>query len=198
MIHNYFLMALAIASLCVVSTYSMDFDFGCIFSRGSSTSGFCKYGRETVKDINVNGSTSLDGTKVTDTISVHGSLYATHADLNKLYVNGSANLEKCTVHDIAKINGSLNGKDNTFKGVLTIYSNKVCLDSTSTQSIEIRKITRDNNQQVVILENNSTVMGNITFAAGNGVVVVDCNSKLTGNVIGGEIIKKDDYDKDLK
>lgn len=194
MIHNHFLMALAITSLCMVFTYPKD--FRCTFSKGSSSSGVCKYGNETVKDVNASGLINLNGTNVTDCATIHGCLYATQAHLNKLHGNGSANLEECTVHGNAHINGSLNGKGNIFKGVLTISSNKVCLDATSTQSIEIRKITRDNNQQVVILESSSIVMGDIIFAAGNGVVVVDCNSKLTGNVIGGVVVKKDDYDKD--
>lgn len=196
MIHNYFLMAFVITSCCVFTTYSMDFGF--IFSKGSSSSGSSKHGSETVKDVNSNGSTNLGGTTVTDSTSVNGSLRATEADLNKLDVNGSANLEKCTVHGNANINGSLKGKDNTFEDKLTISSNKVCLDSTSTQSIEIRKVTSDNNKQVVTLENNSSVKGDITFASGNGVVVVDSNSQLSGNVIGGEVVKKDDYDKDSK
>lgn len=189
-------MALAIMSLCVVTTYSMDFGF--IFSKGSSIFGSRTHGNETVKDVNANGSTNLDGTTVTDSTNVNGSFCANEADLNKLNVNGSANLEKCTVHGNAHINGSLNSKDNIFEDTLIISSHKVCLDSTSTQSIEVRKVTPDNNKQVVRLENNSTVMGDITFASGNGVVVVDSHSKILGNVIGGVVVKKDDYDKDLK
>lgn len=183
-------------SLCVVTTYSMD--FGCIFSKESFYSGSRIRGRETVKNINANGFMNLDGTTVTDSTSVNGRFRATDADLNKLYVNGSANLEKCTVHGNATINGSLKGKDNTFEDTLTISSHEVCLNSTSTQSIEIRKVTHDNNKQVVMLENNSTVMGDITFASGNGVVVVDSKSKILGNAIGGVVVKKDDYDKDSK
>jgi len=196
MIHNYFLMVLAIMSLCVVSTYSMD--FGCIFPKGSSSWASRTYGRKTVENVNVNGSTNLDGTTVTDSTSVNGSLRATEADLNRLHVNGSANLEKCTVHGNAHINGSLKSKDNRFEDTLIISSHKVCLDSTSTQSIEVRKITPDNNKQVVTLENNSSVMGDITFASGNGVVIVDSQSKISGNVIGGVVVKKDDYNKDSK
>ncbi|MDR3549939.1 MAG: hypothetical protein P4L31_00870 [Candidatus Babeliales bacterium] len=187
MTQAYLLVALVMASLCAFSAWSMHHIPGFSLFKNICHSG--TYGNESVKDIHAIGSAKLDGTTVLDSTKVDGNLKAKDATLNKVNVNGSVNLEGCTINGNANINGYLEGKGNTFKGTLSVSSESVSLDSSSLQSIEIRKVYPKRDKQVVKLQNNTFIAGNITFASGDGEVLIDASSKVLGKVIGGTLIR---------
>lgn len=180
--------AFAMASLCVCSTWTMSY-FSYFTNSSSATASSNTYGDESVSNVKANGSAKLDGTTVSNLTEVNGKLTANDSTLNELNVNGSANLESCTIQGNASISGSLKGKDNTFEDTLTISSENTTLSSSSLQSIEVRKVNSSDDKQVIRLEKNTSVEGDITFASGNGEVIIDASSEVLGNVIGGTVIK---------
>ncbi|WP_133131361.1 hypothetical protein [Legionella yabuuchiae] len=146
-------------------------------------------GKGTVGSLSGNGMVTVNGTTVEGATLVNGMLNADDANFASLNVNGSAVLIQCVVNQNAEIKGSLKASLSIFEKSLDIFSSSIRLiNSKINENLQIHHT--DNKTQEVILENNSEVSGDIVFDDGHGKVYIRGDSKVGGNVIGGEIIKR--------
>jgi hypothetical protein len=159
--------------------------------------------RGVVDDLNVDGSTSLNGTTVTNTVTANGSLRANHSILNKVTANGSAQIRNSEIKghlccsgsadiykskvNTATISGSLFAVTTIFAEQLSLATDKTILQSSQTKDVIIQVV---NNHEELYLQNNTIVEGNITFLSGKGLVFKSDNSKIIGKVRGGKIVSK--------
>lgn len=166
---------------------------------GSVSTGFadvCKIepgsvtcGKGTVSELSGNGMVTVSGTTVTGDTNVNGLLRADDANFGSLQVNGSASLTECTINNTADIKGTLNASSTKFENILDVYSSlSRFINSKMNNNLHIHH--NDAKKQLVYLDNNTEVNGDIIFDDGNGEVVVRGGSKIAGKVIGGQAIYK--------
>ncbi len=156
----------------------------CSIEPGSVTCG-----KGSVNELSGNGMVTVDGTTIADTTMVNGLLKANNAEFGSLEVHGTATLSACIIHDVADFKGTVTASSSRFKNLLDIYSNLSRFVNTKIEN-NIHVHHTDNPKQVVHLEKNSVVSGDIIFDDGHGEVVLRGQSSITGKVIGGEIIYK--------
>lgn len=169
----------------------------------------CKYkvtgsvvcGNGVIDNVNATLSAKLNGTTVTNQITVDGFLNTENANLNNVQANGIAHINGTVVTGDFKFNGSLTLKEVKLSGILDmtgfltaedsqlgtidITSNNISLKGTSTKDITVHKTKHD--KETIYLQTGTTVNGNITFESGNGYVVEE-GGTVIGNVIGGKIV----------
>ncbi len=156
----------------------------CTIEPGSVTCG-----KGSVTDLSGNGMVTVNGTTVADSTVVNGLLKANDAEFGSLQVHGTATLTQCIINDAADFKGSVTASSSQFRNLLDIYSNlSRFIDSKIENNIHVHHT--DNPKQVVHLEKNTKVSGDIIFDDGHGEVIVRGKSSITGKVIGGEIIYK--------
>ncbi len=156
----------------------------------------CKYmpghitcGKGEVKKLIGNGSVTLNGTKITHKTQVNGTLNADDVTFNSLDVSGSATLTECKVLQETQIKGALKASSSVFEQPLTVHSTTTKLiDSKVNANLYIKHTDTPN--QEVFLERHSEINGDIIFEDGQGKVYVRGDSKISGQVIGGNIINK--------
>ncbi len=167
---------------------------------------------QTYKNINVYGSADLINTTITKELSIYGSVDLKKSNIeklyiygsaeidtttiDKLYVYGSAEIENSTIHKRTKLYGSLKAKNSTFD-VIKIKGKKATFSDCKTKTINVSKNTeftlfgksKKKKKQTIKLK-NTTVNGDIIFTEEKGTVILEGNSKVTGNVTGGVIENK--------
>jgi len=144
-------------------------------------------GSGTVESLQGAGTVIMNGTTVTGMTVVNGLLNADDANFNSLEVNGSVKLSQCTVNDMTDIKGSLTASSTNFKKSLKIYSEKTRFINSKIIG-DLRIYHTETKKQVVYLDNYSEVTGNIIFDDGAGEVIMRGKSKISGKVVGGQII----------
>lgn len=154
-----------------------------------STAGFAHYGKETLSSLGVNGSLTLEGTRVKGPVEVNGRLDAQDATIGSFDVNGSASFSNSQVASPSKVNGFFSAVSSQFQGEVTASSQKISLNNSTASSIVVRDIRWLPGSQTVELSHNSKVTGTITFESGKGKVILSEGS-VVGNVVGGEIEKR--------
>lgn len=161
-----------------------------MFSTLNSYAGQCiesagkvSYGNEIIPCLKVAGKATLNGTTVQGLTRISGSVFAKNANLNQLNVSGKADLTGTMINGTGEISGLLTTFKSQVLGDLTISSNTVELESTTTKNITINP---GGLEQVLYLT-NSIVEGNVIFTSGNGVVYLRGASQVTGKIIGGKI-----------
>ena len=154
----------------------------CVIEPGSVTCG-----KGHVTDLSGNGMVTVNGTTITDATSINGLLKANDASFGSLQINGTATLTQCIINDLADFKGTVTAISSHFKQALEIYSSLSRFSNTKIEdSIHVHHT--DNPKQVIHLEKNSVVSGDIIFDDGHGEVIVRGKSSISGKVIGGEII----------
>jgi hypothetical protein len=176
---NKFLSAMLLAGTTGVASANV-----CTVEPGSVSCG-----KGSVDDLSGNGMVTVNGTTVRETTSVNGLLKATDATFGSLQIHGTATLTQCIVNDLADFKGSVTASSSQFKNTLEIYSTLSRFVNTKIDS-DIHVHHTDNPKQVIHLEKNSVVAGDIVFDDGEGQVIVRGKSSITGKVVGGEIIYK--------
>ena len=156
----------------------------CTVEPGSVTCG-----KGSVTDLSGNGMVTVNGTTILEGTSVNGLLKANDATFGSLEVHGTATLTQCIINDVADFKGTITAASSQFKHPLDIYSNLSRFINTKIDDT-IHVHHTDNPKQVVHLEKNSVVSGDIIFDDGHGEVIVRGHSSISGKVIGGEIIYK--------
>lgn len=158
--------------------------------------------------ISIAGPASLEGVTVRDTtsvmgpakmrdsnlntLSISGPLNARKVTLKTLTANGPVRFERVTVDGKVTINGSLNAEESNFKDSISIAADKIIFDHSMAENIQVRKNSSWlEKPQRVILTNKTIVKGDITFEAGNGIVVLSKGAALKGEVKGGKIVERD-------
>lgn len=163
---------------------------GCLFGQMEANElyGTKFFKNERVNFIEGNGFYQIEKTHVEESVCINGFLKADSATIKDLMVNGKTELTSCVINGTSKINGSLAARDSTFKGDIEVSSEKVTLIHCSLNSLKMGKFEGFKGSQRVELK-NCQVIGNITFEAGKGEVILhncQCNSE---QIIGGLVIK---------
>lgn len=165
-------------------------------STGIASADICKIepgsvicGKGVVSHLAGNGMVTVDGTTVETATNINGLLKADNAEFASLQVYGSTTLTNCIINDSAEFKGSLVASKSEFKNALSIYSNASrFIHSKINQDIHMRHTSTP--RQMVMLEDNSVVLGDIIFDDGEGEVVVVGKSSVAGKVVGGKITYK--------
>lgn len=132
---------------------------------------------------------------------VSGSVDAEDVSVGAAKISGSLSIKNSTISGPVKVGGGLDAKKTTFNDIIDVSSNKMVFSDSSTHSITVRKTNSSftlfgwspfdvQKEQVVELRDGTMVNGSITFESGQGKVYVYGNSKITGTVKGGIVIKK--------
>lgn len=153
-------------------------------NQGSQT-----YSKETVEEIQANGFVKLDGTRVTDHLQVNGHLKAEDTQIEEMQINGQATLNRCLVKQKSAVCGELVATNSKFADELSISSERVVFNSCALTSLHILRVEGYKGVQVVELRGKTRIGGSITFDNGNGEVIADLDTEITGEVIGGKIRK---------
>lgn len=136
-----------------------------------------------------NGTVSVNGTTIIGSTNINGMLKGDDANFSSMLINGTATLTQCTINGSANIKGTITASSSVFQSDLDIYSNlSRFINSKITGDLRIH--STDQKKQIVYLDNNSEVVGNISFKSKKGGVILRGNSKIQGRVVGGEIIHK--------
>ena len=139
--------------------------------------------------ISANGPVTMTDTIVEQTAQVNGDLTAEKVTFGSLTVNGKVTLHTVLVKGSTVISGDLSAQKTTFQDTLTISTNTVQLADCHTADLII-----DNSgdgivsPQILHLSEGSIVDGDVTFKAGDGIVRMSPDSKITGKVIGGKVV----------
>lgn len=142
------------------------------------------------QDLTVNGQVELDEVQIKGRASIHGALKAKESRIQHLNVSGAVELEEVEIAGPAAITGRLKAEKTKFLGPLSVVSNQIELSESEAMTIRV-EVVQPPQEQIVKLEDQSRVIGNIEFVAGNGKVMVEKGSTLEGRVIGGQLIQKD-------
>ena len=159
---------------------------------GTVTHGNLTYGKEILDSIDATGLVTLDGTTVSDLLTVKGSLQAANCQIGKLDILGSTILDNCTIYQFSTITGVFTARGSYFPRGLSICSKEIEFSACTVASLQILKNSDANEPQIVRLKNGTKIDKTITFDAGNGEVRMDSSCQV-GNVTGGKI-----YSSDLK
>lgn len=156
----------------------------CKFLSGSVTCG-----EGTINGLSGNGAVIVHGTVIKGLTSVNGMLNAKNAEFNALHVNGSVEIDQCLVNDSSEIKGTLHASASKFLNSIEVYSNETkFFDSSVNGNLHINH--SNHQKQIVYLSGNSEVSGDIIFDDGNGEVIVKGAAKISGKVVGGNLINK--------
>lgn len=157
---------------------------GCISYPGRLTCNSSKS-----HNLSGNGNVRINRTAVSGVTKINGYLSAKASLFNTLMVNGSATLVQCTVKATTQINGSLFATSTHFKGNLSVKGEKIYLIN-SKLSGNLHLLHTAWKKQTVVIDKHSDIVGTIIFDDGHGEVIVQGNSNIKGQVIGGHLILK--------
>ena len=173
-----------LSAMLLAGTTSIASASVCTIEPGSVTCG-----KGEITDLSGNGMVTVNGTTVLETTSVNGLLKANDASFGSLQINGTATLTQCIINALADFKGTITADSSHFKRSIEIYSTLSRFSNTKIEN-DIRVHHTDNPKQVIHLEKNSIVSGDIIFDDGHGQVIVRGKSNILGKVMGGEIIYK--------
>ena len=145
-------------------------------------------GKETIPELSCSGVLKLNGTTINN-LNISGSLVTTAALLGALTVRGEANLRGSKVSAPCTIYGYLRAQDTTFEGPLILGAHKAVFTASHLASITVQIEEGFKAKQIIELKQGTTVSGPIHFESGKGEVH-SYNSKVTGPITGGKLIKK--------
>ncbi len=137
------------------------------------------------KSLTINGKADLEDIKVTNNLIVKGALEAEDCIFNNVTVHGKVSVEDTKVSGVMKILGTADFEECDLQHV-EIASKEIELEECNVTSIVVKETS--DNQQLVILDDTS-VSGNITFEKGDGLVEVKGTSEVKGKIIGGSVKK---------
>jgi predicted acyltransferase (DUF342 family) len=134
-------------------------------------------------DLTIKGSVFLKQANL-DVLKVEGPVETTGFSANYLEVNGSLIGSKIKMNGDAVINGYIKARESNFKDV-KVYSDTVEFQKSKIKTLLIKNTSKP--EEKVILDDYSTVTGDITFDSGKGVVILQNGSKVLGKINGGYI-----------
>lgn len=149
-----------------------------------------QYGTETIESVDSFGLIRLNGTTVTDSVHVNGSLIANNAILNSFDVIGEANLTRTTIRNNSTVVGFIQAQNSKFEKPLTITSQKAVFIACELQGITLHQGDGFKGKQVLELKQGTIVHGPIVFESGKGEVYVYPGSQALDSVTGGKKIDK--------
>lgn len=161
-----------------------------LFSAESTIVNSGNYGSETLESIQGIGLVRLNGTSITNSVQVTGSLIAQNAHIGTLAVSGEANLTGAVIKNGGSVMGSLQATRSTFEQPITLLMQKAVFTASRLEGITVQRDSAFKGKQVIELKQGSVINGPIHFESGKGEVVVYPGCKVLGQVTGGQIVKK--------
>lgn len=152
-------------------------------------SGSSQYGEVTLDNVDGFGLVKLNGTTVS-TVHLTGSLITQYAAIGTLNIIGEANLKDSTVEKGGVILGSLQAVRTTFKGPITIHSQKALFTASKLEGITVQVESGFKGKQIIELKQGTIINGPIHFDSGRGEVIIFPGCQVLGTVTGGKIVKK--------
>ncbi len=147
-----------------------------------------QFGAVTEDSLAINGGVKLNGTSVTNQVSVNGVLVGVNANIGSIQANGKVRLFNTTVQNSVDVNGFFVARKSTFQGPLSFSSDKIFISNSTADSIYIR--ATGNANQVVVVAWGANV-NTIEFESGTGTVIQKGSTTVVGTVIGGTVVVKD-------
>ena len=152
--------------------------------------GISNYGSETLDSLEGTGLIKLNGTSITRSVQLTGSLITNNAQVGTIHIIGEANLTGTTVQNDASVAGSLQATRSVFKKALSLHSQKAVFTASKLEGITIHKDAALKNKQVIELKQGTIVNGAVHFESGKGEIIVHPGCQVLGPVTGGKIVKK--------
>lgn len=157
-----------------------------------------------ISKLNHSGSIEILNASINDFAIINGQLKAKKTTFSELTINGDAELDRSSVDGNLAINGSIEADSSAFNGpvlihghisaessqfvnTITLHGNQAEFEECSLQKLVIQK-NNSNMPQTIYLE-DTIVKGDIIFEQGNGIVMIDDDSKIQGSITGGTIKK---------
>lgn len=140
-------------------------------------------GKEVVSNLSTNGNVMLDGTTITDSLKVIGSLKAQHATIGQLEVVGHTALKEVVIKGDATLEGSVKIAHSEFEGALKITSPQIFLADSVLNSLVVGKSETGSE---TIYMSNTVIKGPVTFESGNGKILKKSGSKIIGEIKGAK------------
>jgi len=137
-------------------------------------------------NLSINGSGNLSNVTVTGSLSSNGSLKLSESTIESLTSNGGTNLQNTIVNGPCTVRGSLYVDSSTLS-TISVSSTNITFYNSKTKSIRVENTSRTI-EHIVDL-NNTTIDGDIVFESGNGKVLLKGDSKITGEVLGGQVVE---------
>jgi hypothetical protein len=150
----------------------------------SAGTTFC--GSGTTKNVDAVGYVNIDGTTITDHLGVMGKVSAANANIGSVKCIGEMSIKGSVIQNGFEIIGFVNAASTNFLGSIEITGPETTFDGSSMKNITIKRA--EHSGEKIYLEGNSVVNGNIVFESGNGYVIENNGSSISGKVIGGQII----------
>lgn len=164
------------------------------------------YGQWVLKNVTisekltVSGSVELEAIKAKEIIAA-GELEAEDLEVQTLQVSGDAEVESCQVAGDCTVSGNFDAEEVTVKG-LTQVSGKFETEKSTFQDIEfagrlaefdhctlgnlrVSKQEDGKSQKIVLKE--TKISGDVTFVSGNGIIILEDDSQISGAVTGGKV-----------
>lgn len=156
----------------------------------------------TIGSLQAMGPTTLTSSSVQGGVVVEGPFNATDSKLGKLEIMGPSTFNSSTVHgtmDVrgpstfnsstvsgdVDIRGPVTANKSKFAASLRIFSNKTIFHFTTVDgSLSIKSSSET---PVLFLQNRSAIAGSVTFEGLPGTVKIDAYSKVTGQVLNGQL-----------
>lgn len=182
----YFILLVLVASLGWAYWSALPFNTPTTPAQNTS-SGVVSYGKESVDSLTCNGLVTLDGTQVKHTLEVNGSLKAMGATINRLTVHGHAHLINSTIKGKSELFGFFTASQSTFQAPLTLHARSCTFTDSTVHSIIVTNPTWVIGSQTVTLSGKTVVKGSIVFESGKGIVQLDPQAKVLGQIVGGKI-----------
>lgn len=161
------------------------------------------YGCWEANKIDAEGIIELERTTVTEGLCVRGSVSTEFATISSAYIEGRGVFNESTIDGdisivgtgifnntkiagVTQVGGTLEGKCTAFCGGIQAATGFLELSNSTAPGIYMFPCADE--MQIIKLSHDTCIDGSIVFEAGNGRVLVDSTSTVTGEVIGGFII----------
>ena len=176
---NLWLKSSLIAVVCTMACTS--------FGACEKSSGLVNCQQSELQELHEVGSVLLKHSQVHGTTHIVGSLQAEGTKFGKIALTGNAELIDCKVSKSSHITGGVKLDKSKIAATLKINSNHAVISGSTLK--KIRMHYRGADQPRIEVKNGSLVSGDIDFIGSYGLVLVDKQSKVTGSVTNGEIVR---------
>lgn len=158
-----------------------------------------------VKNLEQTGMLRLLNANVTESLVVNGIANLETCTLNSVKINGSVAIQSSQISGPVTINGQMSAKISSFADSVQVSGYLISQQSTFAKTITLQGLNADFTDSTLhditvnsmgsdltphIVLKGSKILGNVTFNGGNGIVTVDANSAVSGEIKGGTLQKQ--------
>lgn len=145
---------------------------------------------ETLDNLIKNCDVKIANCSVSGKTNINGNLDCFNSDLSSLKVNGHCSFERVSVFGTSLINGNFVAIQTVFHREIMTSASEILLKDSNIKNIILKTSNSDGKPSILILKNNSIVEGDIIFENQTGIVKISADSKVLGDIVGGNVIKE--------